>query len=886
MTLVFYLNDCLPHIETREDPSLSENGASVQDLHSTRSEEPKHTSNNSAPNGLATIEQPGTFNTGGIITGRRKEKRELAKRALQELQSKNITGEQLLAEGVSLTVLQELYAELGTSLPGLLPRTAPPAPNLEAELSFTEKTSEGSNGIFSLAPQSLSNTTAPSKQKADFKTDKPATQGEAHGQRQINYLSATKDSSPAVTSVSTEENKVEAPVENRQQKKPSQIPPKKPTLSAPLNKPLDRKDYIAKLLAAKEAVKHTPSTPKTPKAPESEPEPLAEPVSTSLLAPPSTSAPPAPTTVLAALTTAVPATGHTDTPTSVPATVPTTSPVPVSARVSGPDPTIVAPSAPTIQSSLHLQPEDKFGSTAEAETKLPTLQPTVDQEPQPETRQMPEIKKPDAKDPVQTELVRRRLEALKKNTQLQQPLPVKPSEKDRVQSSNAQTRDLGAFVLPAEKPSVGFEVNNGSVSQPQDIGITTTSTQQYSPARPFFASSDRKAFSGLPGLSYLPPPPQSPVPITTSIAKPVVMEDAGPRESSVTSELSSRDSTNVQPAETEDQAPDAPAIAQAKSTQHPVAPVVPSIKTLETRKRATAADFIDSPPERTKRRLGSNGRIQLVIEVSDEEDLEDRNEDAEQPVEKMKPAPTERGSIGAKAFRDFPPLSNFPSRPGASSVMSTPPKAQNPKDLAQAEEEIRLVKQKIAELEQRKKSKNMASGVQTPAIPLRAESMPAASEMIEDRQQALEDTNQELVARQNSLAAATSVMQETLDSEKRTQAIVVAKVEDEREQAARATTSAERKLRLERKAALEAALPKLDLQIEAARIKLDDMQKQQKEIESEIQRGNEGRVALLDELGALLKSLETEMGDDVTVNEDSMGSHPINSPDSVQGELG
>ena len=774
------------------------------------------------------------------MSDKRSEKRELAKVALQQLRSNNIGREQLVAEGIKISVLSELYTEIGIVLPNIT--------QLDAGTSILANDSPGilgsSDQITSLPESQLRpNTTEPPAQKIASKIDNTIGQGEETIEKLSQPLPSEKGSSPAATDRPALDARAEAQIKNKQSKKSIQIPPKKLTLNSAPNKALDRKDYIAKLLAAKEAVKHTPATPKTPKAPEARSEATPEPVTS--------------------MPTSTQAVGY------IPASV--------SASVLKPAPMVLPALEP--QPKPHIQPEPKHGSKADARPEQPAHQPTKKLNPLPETRHMPETRKPDIKDPVQTELVRKRLEALKRNTQLQ-PLPAKPPGQADLQAStpNAQQQKLEPSGMPVEKSLVDVPPAAASDSQAQSVETIVPTVSQYSPAKPFFASGDRKAFDGLPGLSFFPPPPQLLPPASTEVTKPISTDEES-REASILSESSFRDMSDVQSTDAIDQPANPHTTAAPNNKQQVVVPVEPSILATETRKRATAADFIDSPPERTKRRQVSDGRIQLVIEVSDEEDLDDHDMQVDtKPVEE---APitskqlNEHNNMGAKAFRDFPPLSNFPSRPATSSIMSTPPKNQTPKDLAQAEEEIRLVKQKIAELEQRKKSKIITSGVATTA-PSRAESMPPASKSIEDRQQILEDISQELVARQNSLAAATSVMQETLESEKRTQAMVAAKAEDERKEAARAITEVERRLRLERKATLEAALPKLDSQIGAAKTRLDEMRKQQEEIESEIQRGNEGRVALIDELNILLKSLEWEASEATAsedLNEPSLSDH-------------
>ena len=151
-----------------------------------------------------------------------------------------------------------------------------------------------------------------------------------------------------------------------------------------------------------------------------------------------------------------------------------------------------------------------------------------------------------------------------------------------------------------------------------------------------------------------------------------------------------------------------------------------SIRVTGSRKRQKAADFIDSPPSRSKRRLGSGDDTSVIIEVSDDELYGDTQEEAAdtlfrqitpQPpaIEVRNPADNisfPSPSTKSSALADAPPIT--PSRVLGAIRDSTP---NGSKGLKSKEKEIEEMQRRIAELEQRKKTKSRTSRAQTPGSP-------------------------------------------------------------------------------------------------------------------------------------------------------------------------
>ena len=483
----------------------------------------------------------------------------------------------------------------------------------------------------------------------------------------------------------------------------------------------------------------------------------------------------------------------------------------------------------------------------------------------------------EAKKKASTELARRKMEALMTRAhEAHGPSAAKtPSESSR-SSQEAQIR-------PASRPSLPTR----TVTTNQLVEIAPISpTQQYTPETPFFAPLEQRPMMGLPGLSMSYPPVFAPYVGPPSVAPPRDITPKNPGNSSTETESAAALDDNCSSAaklptlSQESRLSQAAAVAVVDVINTPPPKAEP---TPNSRKRATASDFIDFRSDKAKVRLGPDGPYKLVIgDVSDDEgefdeDAMDVDEDT-QPPEPEPPQLDKIPPLNAKTIRDLPPLSNIPawSKAGIASSASTPPLVQTPgrsseaEDLARAEEQIRKLKQMIAEREERKKAKLHSSRGQSPGptnasstnVALAPKTSPESATKVvltaEKKEQELATVRHGLEAQKTALVAAEKQMQINLDAERQVQASVVAKAEEERQEAAKATTIVEREFREQRKATLEAALPELDAQIEKAMLKLDEMRKQKEELEAEIQRGSEGRKKILQELNALLTELEIE----------------------------
>lgn len=395
------------------------------------------------------------------------------------------------------------------------------------------------------------------------------------------------------------------------------------------------------------------------------------------------------------------------------------------------------------------------------------------------------------------------------------------------------------------------------------------------------------------------------------------------------------------------------------------------------RKRQKAADFIDPPSTRVKRTLGQNEDTSVIIEISEEEDNQESEEgevdmdvDMETDVDEglvqstqlKDPSGPKNESGKPKSIRDLPPLSDFLSKrritPSIAAMtppaVHTPSKNKEPEDLKLKEKEIELMNRKIAELEQRLKAKQTASRGQTPekstlvknfpqilGEPVGPQESPKVGVLgIEPSREAITDIEQPILGvtddsvnsventqvtkksepfqnvdavQQAKIAqeakaskakatreayitpeakatqevkaaqtvefaektevtlAANIAEQEQFLAEQSRKVLDQAKTEMKHLQTTDDTTISEEEKRRLRRSEIEFGLPLLDAEVERTKQKLQSLKRQMEDLESEVQKGIEGRRILMEELIGLTSypiSVELNGGQTQKVNQD------------------
>lgn len=485
----------------------------------------------------------------------------------------------------------------------------------------------------------------------------------------------------------------------------------------------------------------------------------------------------------------------------------------------------------------------------------------------------------EAKKKAQTELARQRMDALINRGNGQQVEPRKPNKQESAIVTQSPPLRSSPQNMPRSqvKSLVTAELQTSSLPQGSSPALSRPqiSTKAMSETRNFGAVPPTPS-SGIPGLFMMSSAALSSSRSDVSLTPVTEQMNA---EVSLVQFLSTTELPHSQPTATANSPGSrttSPRLTHAETKE-----TSPAVATgLENpRKRAKAADFIDTPAAKFRYPFGPGQPSRLIIEVSEDEANETSDADADEYLmdlgedaiaSQYKNVPEVSVSTSKqRSIRDLPPLSDFLSakKPMLGSGLDTPPAVQTPgkgkeqDDLRRKEEQIQLMNRKIAEMEQRRKVKQTASGAHTPGTPARSGSTPnpepslseagKQSQAVTDVVRMIDENTGELEAQKTRLAAAEASMQEKLSIEQEARFAEVAKAEHERIAAANAATSAELDQRRRRRAEIESGLPKLDAEVERTKAKLEIMKKQMEELEADLQLGIQGRQTLMQELERL-----------------------------------
>ena len=541
----------------------------------------------------------------------------------------------------------------------------------------------------------------------------------------------------------------------------------------------------------------------------------------------------------------------------------------------------------------------------------------------------------EAKKKAQTELARQKMEALKNREHLQR--------KDKSVHSNS----VYATVQPPTTPITSS--SNPLAAQASQPSLSATVKEQIATAPQlsyFFPVSGKQPFN-LPGLFMSKESLTNGSPLQPSVVHDVTQ----PGVQSSTSVASALSHPLPDPPVTALQSshlPGSDATPKPTLTEVPEGNVGNKQVVNSSRKRNKAADFLDPPSTRIKRYLGPSKDQGVVIEVSDDEafdgldgDDERMDIDIDQAIYgNMREHPIARGS-SQQIDRQLERRESDNIKPSVNHQV-TPPLAQPPgkvgglDGLNSMEKKIELMNRKIAELEQRRKAKQSSSRAQTPAAvgtrsvspklgqvaPDTVEKGPTAqfheeqstrttemfindgandrtsratttstperlsnkdrlkhAERERERQLEIEHSRQteakrlqeleaqQLIAIEQKRAKELEEYQARKEEEQRARQLGEQKLKDleqqrdkeqelarmsaERQQAIDDQEAAQLQRNLEREAAIEAGLPLLDAEVDKTQQKLQLLKQEVRELEFELERGIEGRRNLFEELQSL-----------------------------------
>lgn len=478
--------------------------------------------------------------------------------------------------------------------------------------------------------------------------------------------------------------------------------------------------------------------------------------------------------------------------------------------------------------------------------------------------------KPDSKKSAQTELARQKMEAL------------------RARESHTTDENRHAVSLNQEIPAVSNTSQNTIVQNGvTEGGSLRHNTENETSKLPSMSTSKMTTFN-IPGLF-----------MKANLQEVATLNDQTiDLKPSTVTEVDGQPTVDIQK---NTQASAANMLKESPTVSVASGAATQQSATLMQRKRHKAADFIDSPSVRIRRSLGQTEDTSVIIEVSEDEGNENSGDDVDMDVdmdieieEDARPITPQHQlpnlhheSSRPKSIRDQPPLSDVPTRkPVTPRILGrTPPKVLTPKKSKEPqglEIEIELMDRKIAEMQQRILAKQNASRAQTPdksgnlgkivgvsttahlhikrtTSSTEEASMPKAQTYLQkpediDTAEVATVAQAALIA-EKAAVAAKAIEQERILTEQHVRALEQARLDAERLRAAEAEKIAEEERRRSRRTEIEAGIPVLDAEMERATQKLHSLKRQIEELEIEVQKGVEGRRALLEELTGLSSSL-------------------------------
>lgn len=473
--------------------------------------------------------------------------------------------------------------------------------------------------------------------------------------------------------------------------------------------------------------------------------------------------------------------------------------------------------------------------------------------------------KPDSSKTAQTELAHPKIEIL------------------RARESHTKDEKRPTIALDQETPAMPNITQTSIVELGVPVGPLTHGTENQMINLPSMSNSKLATFN-IPGL----------------FMEPKVQEVAIPNNR--TDNLNTSTTSQVDRQPTVDTTKSTQASTTGILEESPIVPVPCDIAkqqnaTVMHRKRHKAADFIDSPSVRIRRSLGQAEDTSVIIEVSDGEENANSGDDMDMDIDVEEDArpftPQQRlpkpqpESGKPKSIKDQPPLRDMPTSKLVTPrilgriphIGLTPKKSQEPQGL---DVKIELMDRKIAEMQQRILAKQNASRAQTPdklgslgkvvgmSTTTHLHVKPSTSSTEEastpnaqaDLPKSEENINAAdvVIAAQATLVAeiaaeaAKAVEQERILTEQHAWALEQARLDAERLRVAEAEKIAEEERRKLRRIEIEAGIPVLDAEMERATQKLRTLRRQIEELEVEVQKGIEGRSALLEELTELSSS--------------------------------
>lgn len=838
-------------------------------------------------------------------------KRQKARGALAYTYEGGLDPIQIFPEGIDPTVLSKLYTELGVQVSDMEVTAA--QENKSGIAHSPQSNGADLAGLATTLPRSTARGLHEERQSGQLSPGHPSTAFETtNGSLRHDVITnGVKDMHSVADKIAIKKKEVQAASTSKTQNTSSSAKISHPSIASS-DKAYDRKDHIARLLAAKAgksgSTANTPTSPIVSKASNLQEAPLQE----------------------VPLQTGTRRTPLLDQPTEVE------------------NPSQVHSTDATV---------DRTQEPLKSVTKMPTA--TADPKiaishTKPVGPVEVGLTDAEEKKRAQTELARRKMEALmSRNNKARAEAASQPTV---ISSSDRQA--------PAAKP-----ISSGAKVEPQPLSVITGPQAPPTPRSSFFSPTPGRQFS-LPGL-FMPSASQTSNENTVTQTQQDISTFSDAQQpiskvvnGAVVASASLRNATaNREPIKSFNQ-----------ETSGGISPSTEIINS--TRKRQKAADFIEAPTTRVKRLFGQSGDNSVVIDVSDDEAPDSSLNDVEMDIDTdqdMYGIGQGRPDESNKLQRSAPNNVQLQRRPSALGdahtsvgIMTAPVAPVSGKEtnaLKSKEKEIEVIKRRIAEKEQRRQAKQSISRAESPTItkvssPLKESRDPSESieqaaivpvldneailekvqadqeilsvepmtenksldkEQLDPEQQKIDaelhpthasdvqrrSETRQLEQQQHQRDLEERHLQE-LSEQRHKQLEVTQQVEAERDQiregekeqamqseeevrrqleghevgevlrhrqeiqareaterksALKAAKKVEKERKLQRKSAIQAGLPILDAEVEKTEQKLQKLRSQIQELETELQHGVDGRRNLIEELQALSPDSKTSLVD-------------------------
>ncbi|KAL8954170.1 MAG: hypothetical protein Q9222_000054 [Ikaeria aurantiellina] len=530
----------------------------------------------------------------------------------------------------------------------------------------------------------------------------------------------------------------------------------------------------------------------------------------------------------------------------------------LAAKAGKPPPATTAPKLP-INTTAQKMPQDSSPSLKSLAVTVPKPEAMLDSSKKRLDGQSPSEISPnqsraanaaaEAKKREQTELARRKIEELKNRAKVaKEPSAatseaLAPSVAEQSSQNQKSATKLPAQVssLLTESPSI-FSTPEGSYFPLQSAGFTIPGL--------FRSSSHSKLETPkeqLPTKPFRIPPsnPERPTPDLddTSVAA------ANSDQPSLASESSMPPTHRVE-----------------RPGNGPVVTAVQHGALTNLRKRPVAADFIEPVSHKVRRYPATKGDSSVIFEISDDEAAE--SEDGASDVQMTSDQDAKTDSAGdlltteTKSNPYVNPNHNLPQEKleQTSDIFnvsnlgsSTPVKPKDSSGLRSKEEEIERMNRKIAEMEQRRKARQVASRAQTPGTPGAITTLPKPSgdQTGTSDQREFDATGQLLEGTFRAADDSTMLADEADEIAGQQNVALAIKTGTTTGAIEEPTLTTEEEQRQLRKAEIESSLPSMDLDLDKSLTRLRSIEKEEADLKAQIQEQIDSKLRLRKELEEL-----------------------------------